>query len=145
MINNNFFRIEKNSTLSEFIRYCVVGITGTIIDVGIYTILTRVAHLYYIYATCISVFIAIINNFLLNKYWTFKKGKSGKFGIEYIKFFIVSVANYLLHIGIMYSIVEFTKLDIIFGAYEDYIAKFIAIVIITISNYIGNKYWTFKD
>lgn len=146
MINeNNLFKIEKNSTFWEFIKYCIVGGTGTIIDVGIYTVLTRIFNVYYILAAGISVFIAIINNFLLNKHWTFRKGKSGKTRTEYFKFFIVSVINYLLHLGIMYSIVEFTKLDYIFGKYEDFIAKFMAIAIITISNYVGNKYWTFKD
>jgi len=144
-MRNENLKIKISPTLWEFIKYCIVGGTGTIIDVGIYTVLTRIFHFYYILATGISVFIAIFNNFLLNKHWTFKKGKSGRTTKEYLKFFIVSVINYFLHIGIMYSIVEFTKLESIVGNYEDFIAKFIAIIIITISNYIGNKYWTFKD
>lgn len=144
-IKNDSAKIVNKPNFLEFVKYCIVGGTGTIIDVGLYTILTRIFGLYYIYATSISVFIAIFNNFLLNKHWTFKKGRSGQAKKEYFKFLIVSLVNYFLHLGIMYSIVEFTHLENIFGRNEDFIAKFIAIFIITISNYLGNKYWTFRD
>lgn len=145
-IKNYFIhKTDEYPKLWQFIKYCLVGGTGTIVDVGIYSILTRYFHFYYLYSTCISVFIAIFNNFILNKYWTFKKGKSGQSKNEYVKFFIVSVFSYLLHLGIMTSIIELTHLESIFGNYEDFVAKFIAIIIVTISNYIGNKYWTFKD
>lgn len=140
-INNKFKNYPR---WWEFLKYCIVGGTGTIIDVGIYTLLTRVVLLYYIFSATISFLIAVINNFLLNKYWTFKKGESGQTKKEYTKFLIVSTINYFLNIGIMFLIVEYSGLDIIFGHNVDFFAKFIAIIIVTISNYLGNRYWTFK-
>ena len=137
--------VKKYPSLLEFFKFCLVGISGTIVDFGVYAILTRFAGLYYLYATAISVFLAILNNFLLNKYWTFKKGKSGKARIEYIKFLIVSVINYFLNIGITYLIVEFTQSELIFGQNEDFFGKVVAVIIVLFSNYFGNKFWTFKD
>ncbi|XOU94755.1 MAG: GtrA family protein [Candidatus Kerfeldbacteria bacterium] len=141
----NIELVKKNPNLFEFFKFSVVGILGTIVDFGIYAILTRVFGVYYIIATAISVFLAIINNFFLNKYWTFKKGKSGKTNSEYFKFFIVSVVNYFLNIGITYYIVEYTSSENMFGQGEDFFAKVVAIAIVLFSNYFGNKYWTFKD
>lgn len=137
--------IQKHPFLFEFLKFAVVGMIGTIVDFGIYSILTRGFGLYYIYATAISVFLAILNNFFLNKYWTFKKGSSGKAKTEYIKFLTVSVVNYLLNIGITYYIVEFTHAEATFGVNEDFFAKVVAIAIVLFSNYFGNKFWTFRD
>lgn len=148
---NFWYKIEQSSLvkkypfLLEFFKFCVVGVSGTIVDFGTYAILTRLVGLYYLSATAISVFLAILNNFLLNKYWTFKRGKSGKARIEYIKFLIVSVVNYFLNLGIMYFVVEFTQSEEIFGGNEDFFAKVVAIIIVLFSNYLGNKFWTFRD
>jgi len=140
-----FCCFNKNPNYFEFFKFSIVGATGTIVDFGIYSMLKNVIGIYYIYATALSVFLAILNNFYLNKYWTFKKGQSGRTKTEYAKFFIVSAINYLLNIGITYYIVEYTKLESIFGNFEDYFAKAVAIAIVLFSNYFGNKFWTFKS
>ncbi|MDP2683925.1 MAG: GtrA family protein [bacterium] len=137
--------IQKNPSIIEFLKFAVVGVIGTIVDFSFYALLTRVFGVYYITATCISVFLAIINNFFLNKYWTFNKGQSGKAKTEYIKFFVVSIVNYFLNVGITWYIVEKTTSEAVFGSSEDFFAKVIAIGIVLFSNYFGNKYWTFKD
>ena len=137
--------IQRHPSLFEFLKFCVVGVSGTIVDFGVYALLTRVAGLYYLYATAISVFLAILNNFLFNKYWTFKKGSSGKTGTEYAKFFTVSLINYFLNIGIVYAIVELTSAEAVFGRNEDFFAKVVAIAVVLLSNYLGNKFWTFKE
>lgn len=137
--------VKNNPKIFEFLKFAVVGVIGTIVDFGFYGLLTRVFGVYYIIATGISVFLAIVNNFFLNKHWTFNKGQSGKTKEEYIKFFIVSVINYFLNIGITYYIVEKTASETIFGSAEDFFAKVVAISIVLFSNYFGNKYWTFKD
>jgi len=137
--------VSKYPGLFQFFKFSVVGVTGTIIDFSFFALLSRIFGLYYIWATAISVFLAIVNNFFLNKYWTFKKGQSGKVKEEYLKFFIVSIINYLLNIGITYFIVEFTQFERVFGNNEDFFAKVVAIAIVLFSNYFGNKYWTFKS
>ena len=134
----------RGSWAGEFVRFALVGFSGTIVDFGAYTALTRVAHVYYLYATAISVLMAICSNFALNKYWTFRKGKSGNTATEYTKFLVVSFINYFLNIGITYLIVEHTDASRIFGSSVDYFAKAVAIGLVLFSNYFANKYWTFK-
>ena len=143
-IENNAL-VRDKPTLVELFKFALVGSSGMIVDFGTYALLTRVLGLYYIAATAGSTFLAIISNFLLNKNWTFKKGKSGKTFTEYTRFLIVSVVNYFLNIGITYVIVEYTRAESIFKSYEDFFAKAVAIGIVLFSNYFGNKFWTFRD
>jgi putative flippase GtrA len=131
--------------LPEFLKFAVVGVLGTIVDFGIYSFLTRILGFYFLLATSISVLAAIINNFYLNKYWTFKKGQSGRTRQEYIKFFIVSIINYFLNLAITYAVMKYTHAEVIVGPYKDYFAKAVAIGIVLFSNYFGNKRWTFRD
>jgi putative flippase GtrA len=128
----------------EFGKFAVVGAIGTLVDFGVYSVLTRHFHIFYIVATCVSVLIAIINNFIWNKYWTFQRGKSGKAKKETYKFFIVSIVNYFINIAITYAVVAYIHTELIFGSYEDYFAKAVAIGIVLFFNFFGNKYWTFK-
>jgi dolichol-phosphate mannosyltransferase len=134
----------QGSWVAEFGKFALVGFSGTIVDFGAYTLLTRVAHVYYLLATSVSVLLAICSNFVLNKYWTFRKGKSGNTATEYTKFLVVSVINYFLNIGITYFIVEHTGAGRFFGSSVDYFAKAVAIGIVLFSNYFANKYWTFR-
>lgn len=136
--------IQKRPNLVEFIKFAIVGVLGTIVDFGVYSLLTRVFGLYYITATAVSVCAAIINNFFWNKYWTFDKGGSGETRAESWKFFVVSLFNYGFNIGITYAIVEYTNAEQWFGAEEDFFAKIVAIAIVLFSNYFANKHWTFK-
>lgn len=137
--------IQRYPSITEFIRFAIVGGIGTVVDFGIYALLTRGFTVYYVISRAASVMVAILNNFLLNKYWTFKKGRSGRGTSESIKFFIVSILNIVLNLGIMVSIIEFTPSEKFFGQYEDFFAIAAAIAIVLFSNYFGNKYWTFKD
>jgi len=136
--------VARHPDLCQFSKFCLVGAAGAVVDFGVYLLLNRVFGLHYMAATAISVFLAIVNNFIWNKYWTFKKGKSGKGYRESVKFFLVSLVNYFLNLGIFYAIINYTALDKIIGSYEDLLAKVIAIGLVMISNYFGNKLWTFR-
>jgi len=138
----DFFR--KHPDLVQFIKFGIVGISGAAVDFGFYALLTRLFGLYYMAATAISVFLAIINNFVWNKFWVFKKGSTGKGYQESVKFFIVSIVNYFFNLGIFYFIINYTNLENLVGSYEDFLAKAIAVGIVLFSNYFGNKFWTFR-
>ncbi|MFA6098560.1 MAG: GtrA family protein [Patescibacteria group bacterium] len=137
--------LREHPSVVEFLKFGIVGVAGTLVDFSSYALLTRVFGVYYIYATATSVFLAIVNNFFLNKFWTFKKGDSGKAKSESVKFFIVSLVNYFLNLGIVYIVVEHSGAVKYFGDNVDFFAKAVAIGIVLFSNYFGNKYWTFRN
>ena len=138
MANSFFQRLCKNH-LKRFIKFGIVGGSGTVVNLGIQYLLTLVG-MYYIFAGVIATEISIINNFLLNNFWTWKDnpaktkrsfiGRLFKYNSSMI---ITGIAQNLL-------MIFFTELFNL----NDLISKFIAIVIITFVNYIIHYFWTFK-
>jgi len=138
MANSFFQRFCKNH-LKRFIKFGIVGGSGTVVNLGIQYLLT-LAGMYYIFAGVIATEISIINNFLLNNYWTWKDNPAKtkrSFIARLLKYnssmIITGIAQNLL----MIFFTELFKLN-------DLISKFIAIVIITFVNYIIHYFWTFK-
>lgn len=85
-------------------KFVTVGISNTLIDWGVLNLqilLTGItAGLFYPVFKGVSFLIAIINSFLWNKFWTFKKGETEKTGTEFLQFLIVSGIGLGINVGI---------------------------------------------
>jgi putative flippase GtrA len=116
-------------------RYGIVGLTSAMIDFGILYLLTDGFGFHYLWSATISFIVAASYNYYLNKTWTFKAG--GKLSKQVGIFLLIAGSGVLLNNLILYLLVE--------QAHWWYIyAKIIATGIVTIGNFIGNKYLTFK-
>ena len=56
--------------LQRFVKYCLVGATGVLMNMGVLAILAG-AGMAYLLAGALAVEIAIGTNFLLNEFWSF--------------------------------------------------------------------------
>lgn len=137
----------------QFLKFGVVGTAGAIVDFGTYNIMTRGVHwttTYHFFgfeiiaANLVSVFIAIMVNFLLNKYWTFRNGSrsvvqqgAGYFGLNFVTF----ILNQLLTSFFTFK-VPFVAL--LFGAQRDNAAKALSIGFILFLNFFGSKFLIFR-
>jgi len=132
-----FQRYQK--IIKQGIKFSLVGTLGTIIDVGVLNLLYRVFGLFVYGAATISFILAVINNFLLNKYWTFKDEKDylRKPHIQFIQFSIVSIVGLLINLGVMYLLIEY------FHFWYNW-AKLAAIIVVLFWNFFANRYWTFQ-
>lgn len=88
-------------------------------------------------STSLSFILAVINNFILNKIWTFKD-KSRNYRKQFIKFFIISLIGLALTLVSMYLLVYLAKIWYI-------LAKLITSAIVLTWNFLANKLWTFKE
>ncbi len=149
-------------------RFVIVGILNTLIDYFILNILvffgfTAVLMILgqkFLIANIISVFVAMINSFVLNKKWTFQS-EGGNIYLEIIKFFITTiigmfVINQIIFNSFYYgfpsisslvvSVVHFLNLNNIFS--DNFIilnfSKSIATVASLIWNFLGYKFFVFK-
>ncbi|MBP9733087.1 MAG: GtrA family protein [Candidatus Omnitrophica bacterium] len=121
---------------APFLKYCVVGVLGTAIDVTVLWLLVRFGGLPVLVATTISFTVSVINNFLLNKFWTFRS-PSSNYRKLFIKFIIVSIGGLALTNLCMGALVH--------GAGIWYIwAKLITSAFVLVWNFLANKYWTFR-
>lgn len=121
---------------APFFRYCVVGGLGTTIDVGTVFLLVHFFDFHPVFAAFFGFFLAVINNFLLNKFWTFQD-TSKNYRKQGIKFFLVSLGGLLLTVGFMtvfYNVFHIHYL----------IAKILTSGVVLSWNFFANKYWTFR-
>ncbi len=138
MANSFFQRLCKNH-LKRFIKFGIVGGSGTVVNLGIQYLLT-LAGMYYIFAGVIATEISIINNFLLNNFWTWKDNPAKtkrSFAARLLKYNSTMIITGIVQNLLMIFFTELFKLN-------DLISKFIAIVIITFVNYVIHYFWTFK-
>jgi putative flippase GtrA len=91
--------------ISQFVRVGAVGLVGLVIDVGIFNLLRatvlnpdRVAD-GALWATLVSTSIAIVFNWLGNRYWTFRNERRAHWWREGIEFALVSIGGLLIALG----------------------------------------------
>ena len=135
-----FSLMHRKGELWRFLKFVAVGLSGVIVNLGLYALLTRVFGFYDILAQAISVEASIISNFSLNDYFTFadrRTSKNKSFINRLLRFNLVSLIGYGLNLGIF---ALFTR---VFHVY-DIISLLIAIVIVMIWNYILSIVWTWR-
>jgi dolichol-phosphate mannosyltransferase len=117
----------------------VVGVSNTIVDFGLFYILTRFVHLKALTANPISVEIAIVWSFIWNSFWTFSERKvSQSLFVRFAVFQFVSLGGLALS---QISLLIFSQFLNIF----DLSAKALTIPIVLVFNYLLNSRWTFRD
>ena len=102
---------------AQFIKFCIVGSSGILVDLGVLWFLVEYVHLWYIYGSCKS---------LLFKQVFF----------EYIKYWSVSLVSIFIQLGMLFTLVEFAHIWYI-------LAALIGIGCGFLINFVGNKFWTF--
>jgi putative flippase GtrA len=122
----------------QFSKFATIGLINTALDFSIYTSLTRFFIFWNdhkVLTTSLAFFIANLNSYIFNKYWTFQdQGK--KHHIQYTKFLTISL------IGLGLTDLIFSLL-LHLGLY-DLLAKIIPIPFVLLWNFLANRYWTFR-
>jgi putative flippase GtrA len=150
-IVNNWQR--HRSTLEQFFRFGVTGAAGAVVDFGAYTFLTRVVDWKTVYmvagfeviaANMVSVFLAIVSNFLLNRYWTFNDTQTSIMK-QWTSYFGLNSVTWVLN-QVLTSVFAFQVpiLAVIFGPRKDFVAKALAIGCIMFVNFLGSKFLIFR-
>lgn len=119
----------------HFIKYCMIGVTGALLDFIIFSVLTQVNGLFYQYANIISVSVGIINNFFLNAWLNFKTGD--RLWLRLMSFYGVGMIGMGGSAILLYIFIELLALPTL-------LAKLVIIAIITLVQFTLNKFITFR-
>jgi putative flippase GtrA len=119
----------------ELAKFCLVGVSGYVVNLLVYVALLDGANLHYRLAATGSFLVAVTNNYLWNRLWTFRHHR-GHFGYQGLRFFVVSAVVYVCNLAILTVLVELGLGKIVSQA--------IAIVLVTPANFVGNKLWSFR-
>lgn len=126
-------------TAQTFIRFAFVGVSGTVVNLGVFTVLLHEGMNKFV-ASPLAIEISIVWNFLLNNYWTFSSRKTkDRAHIKGLKFNVVSLA------ALAISFATFTVLSLLFPNYPPQLQQLAGIVPATLINYFLNSYWTFRS
>lgn len=112
----------------RFLKFCIVGITGVGVNIGLYLLLTRGFLIYYLLSSAIGIEVSILSNFTLNNFWTFRDRTSQTFFQRMIKFNLICVA------GAVINIIILAILHGRFG-FSDIVSQLIGIAAATLWNY----------
>ena len=121
--------------LYKFLKFCFVGVTGTIIDFGLTWICKEKLKIHKFVANAIGFVVAATSNYILNRIWTWGSTNE-QVGVEYVKFFGVSLIGLGLNTLILYLLHEKMKLNFWFS-------KVVATGVVMVWNFLANHYFTF--
>ena len=139
-IRHLYSLMKRKGELWRFIKFCLVGLSGVGVNMGLLWLLTEYAGLVYLLSATIAVETSIITNFLLNNYFTFRgRSEPGtrSFFQRLLKFNLISLVGLGINLGLLSLFTE------VFGIYY-LVSNIIAIVIVTLWNYLLNTWWTWN-
>jgi putative flippase GtrA len=157
---------SKPRELERFIKFCFVGAIGAVIDLGVSNILMSFVfhvkdgdNLLVVLCGSISFTLAVISNFIWNRYWTYPDSRSRSLHSQLAQFFAVNVVGLLVRALVVGLLTSFyagligevashhwfnltLQTQYRLGAN---LAIMTALVIVMLWNFFANRYWTYGD
>lgn len=132
---------EKKEFIIQFIKFSIVGISNTVINLIIYYILVLFG-MNYILANSIGFIISVINAFYWNNRYVFKEDKDHKNPIrktlkKIIKVYASYTFTFVLGNVLLFAWVELLNIS-------DRIAPILNLIVTVPINFVMNKVWAFK-
>lgn len=119
----------------QLLKFGLVGGVGYLVNLAVFALLTGLG-VHHVIAAIGAFCVAVTNNFLLNRYWTFEPGE-GPAHFQAARFFTVSLASLGLNIAVL-------ELLISHHVTGELAAQAIAVAVAMPFNFLGNKLWTFN-
>jgi len=117
------------------LKFAAVGATGVFVDFGITYIFKEIFKVQKYVSNSIGFTVAASTNYILNRIWTFQS-KDPEIAVEYTEFLIISLIGLGLNNFFLWLIIKKLKLNF-------YVAKLVAIGLVTIWNFLANYFITF--
>lgn len=139
----------------RFTKFAIVGAIGSLIDIAVMNLLVILAGSSLVLAGSISFIIAVINNFTLNRLWTYPESRSKPLMGQLFQFGIVNTIGLLIRIPIlkfgeplldtylMSLPIQYAVEHHIFISHNTILA--FAIGVVMLWNFFVNRYWTYND
>jgi dolichol-phosphate mannosyltransferase len=133
--NRTVQALRRPANWIQVAKFGVVGASGYLVNLGVYSLLLKSAGFHYLAAATVSFVIAASWNYWWNRHWTFR-AERGHFGYQGMRFFVVSGFVYAANLGVLTLLVS--------AGAGKISAQAVAIVIVTPLNFLGNKLWSFR-
>lgn len=122
----------------RFLAFSIVGAIGVLVNQVALFLLAYILGIYYLLAAAFSFEIALLNNFILNEIWTFRKrNPSSPSWLRLIKFHASRILGFIATMVTLFLITEFLGIHYL-------ISNIIAIGVGTFINYFTSDLWVWR-
>jgi putative flippase GtrA len=126
--------LRRPANWVQLAKFCTVGASGYVVNLAVYATLLALDVHYLVAAVC-SFLVAVTNNYLWNRLWTFRHQR-GHLVFQGVRFLVVSTIALGANLAFLSALVALgmPKLP----------AQAIAIALVMPWNFVANKLWSFR-
>src|SRR5205809_4642645 len=120
--------LRRRHNWVQLAKFSAVGASGYVVNLVVYTALLRGAGFHYALAATCSFVVAVTNNYIWNRVWTFH-AQRGHVGWQGLRFLIVALVAYAANLALLTGFIAL--------GLDKVLAQAIAVVLVTPLNFIG--------
>jgi putative flippase GtrA len=120
----------------QLVRFSLVGGVGFVVNLAVYALFVHPLGVDYRVAAVAAWLVAVLNNFVLNRHWTFE-AREGLARFQALRFLVVSVIAFGFSLLLLTLLVESAGMPKV-------AAQALAVAGATPLNFLGNKLWSFR-
>jgi putative flippase GtrA len=120
----------------QLVRFGIVGAVGFVVNLAVYALFVHSAGVDYRVAAVAAWIVAVLNNFVLNRHWTFD-ARDGRARFQALRFVVVSLVAFGCSLLLLTLLVESAGMAKV-------PAQALAVAASTPLNFLGNKLWSFR-
>ena len=148
MLRRVVVALTNGETFRQFVKFCTVGASSAVIDVGLLNLFAQVLGWHWIPSQVLSFSLAVTNGFVWNSLWTFRGIRGASAKTRYARFYTTNVVGLLLNLVVMKLVMFLLTGKLLYPGNPPQlilnIAKLVAIVVVAFWNFLASKYWTFR-
>jgi putative flippase GtrA len=121
----------------QLVRFGLVGGVGFAVNLAVYAVCVHALGLDYHVAAVAAWLVAVMNNFILNRHWTFD-AREGRMHFQAMRFLVVSLVAFGVSLLLLTLFVEAAGIAKV-------PAQALAVATSMPLNFLGNKLWSFRS
>src|SRR5438552_5956769 len=129
--------LRRPANWLQLVRFAIVGGVGFVVNVGVYALFVHPIGADYHVAAVAAWLVAVANNFVLNRHWTFD-ARDGRAHFQAMRFVTVSLVALGFSLLLLMGFVELIGLPKV-------PAQALAVAASMPLNFLGNKLWSFRS
>ena len=120
----------------QLVRFGIVGGIGFAVNLAVYALFVHALGVDYHVAAVLAWLVAVVNNFMLNRHWTFD-ARDGLVHFQAMRFLVVSLGALAVSLLLLTLLVEGAGLPKV-------ASQALAVAASMPLNFLGNKLWSFR-
>jgi putative flippase GtrA len=127
--------LSKPQNWVQLVKFGLVGTSGFVVNTAVYTVCLRVLGVHYLLSAVAAFGVAVSNNFLWNRLWTFRDRRAHHPALQGARFLLVSVSALAPNLLLLHLFVQ--------SGADKVAAQVLAVCLVTPISFVGNKLWSF--